>query len=107
MVAPEILDSADTVTFPWRVEIEGAVYAVDLLRSLPTARLLGVWIAPGGSGGRGSAERSFTSPDRGVDSRRRSVGTVEPGFFEIVRDAFEGFVVGVGGRRNTYVHTAA
>ena len=30
---------------------------------------------------------------------------MEPGFFEIVRDAFEGFVVGVGGRRNTYVHS--
>jgi hypothetical protein len=30
---------------------------------------------------------------------------VEQGFFEIVRDAFEGFVVGVGGRRNTYVHS--
>ena len=30
---------------------------------------------------------------------------VEPGFFEIVRDAFEGFVAGVGGRRNIYVHS--
>jgi len=30
---------------------------------------------------------------------------VEPGFFEIVRDAFEGFVAGVGGRRNVYVHS--
>ena len=29
---------------------------------------------------------------------------MEPGFFEIVRDAFEGFVAGVGGRRNIYVH---
>jgi hypothetical protein len=29
---------------------------------------------------------------------------VESAFFEIVRDAFEGFVAGVGGRRNTYVH---
>jgi hypothetical protein len=25
-------------------------------------------------------------------------------FFEVVRDAFEGFVAGVGGRRNVYVH---
>jgi hypothetical protein len=32
------------------------------------------------------------------------VRAVEPGFFEIVRDAFEGFVAGVGGRRNIYVH---
>ena len=31
-------------------------------------------------------------------------GSVEPGFFETVRDAFEGFVAGVGGRRNSYVH---
>jgi hypothetical protein len=30
---------------------------------------------------------------------------VEPGFFEMVRDAFEGFVAGVGGRRNIYVHS--
>jgi hypothetical protein len=30
---------------------------------------------------------------------------VEPGFFEIVRDAFEGFVAGVGGRRSIYVHS--
>jgi hypothetical protein len=30
---------------------------------------------------------------------------VEPGFFEIVRDAFEGFVAGVDGQRNTYVHS--
>lgn len=29
---------------------------------------------------------------------------MEPGFFEIVRDAFEGFVAGVGGRRNIYMH---
>jgi hypothetical protein len=30
---------------------------------------------------------------------------VDTGFFEIVRDAFEGFVAGVGGRRNVYVHS--
>ena len=30
---------------------------------------------------------------------------MEPGFFEIVRDAFEGFVAGVGGRLNIYVHS--
>jgi hypothetical protein len=29
---------------------------------------------------------------------------VEPVFFEIVRDAFEGFVAGVGGRRGVSVH---
>lgn len=29
---------------------------------------------------------------------------VEPGFFDMVRDAFEGFVAGVGGRRTIYVH---
>ena len=39
------------------------------------------------------------------DQSVRSVGAVEPAFFEIVRDAFEGFVVGVGGRRNLYVHS--
>ena len=30
---------------------------------------------------------------------------MNPGFFEMVRDAFEGFVAGVDGRRNTYVHS--
>ncbi len=30
---------------------------------------------------------------------------VEPGFFEMVRDAFEGFVAGVDGRRSIYVHS--
>ena len=30
---------------------------------------------------------------------------MEPGFFEIVRNAFEGFVAGVGGRRSIYVHS--
>lgn len=30
---------------------------------------------------------------------------MDPGFFEVVRDAFEGFVAGVGGRRSTYVHS--
>ncbi len=30
---------------------------------------------------------------------------MEPDFFEVVRNAFEGFVAGVGGRRNIYVHS--
>ena len=30
---------------------------------------------------------------------------MQPGFFEMVRDAFEGFVAGVDGRLNTYVHS--
>ncbi len=30
---------------------------------------------------------------------------VDQGFFETVRDAFEGFVSGVEGQRNTYVHS--
>ncbi len=30
---------------------------------------------------------------------------MEPGFFEIVRDAFEGFVAGVAGQRNSSVHS--
>ncbi len=30
---------------------------------------------------------------------------MEPGFFEIVRNAFEGFVAGVDGQRNIYVHS--
>ena len=34
----------------------------------------------------------------------RNVSPVDLGFFETVRDAFEGFVVAVPGQRNTYVH---
>ena len=30
---------------------------------------------------------------------------METGFFETVRDAFEGFVAGVGGRRHVFVHS--
>lgn len=30
---------------------------------------------------------------------------MEPGFFDVVRDAFEGFVAGVSGKRNIYVHS--
>jgi len=40
LVAPEVLGPPDEVPFPWRVEIEGMVFAVDLLRSLPATRLL-------------------------------------------------------------------
>lgn len=30
----------DEIPFPWRIEIDEAVYAVDLVRSLPVGRLL-------------------------------------------------------------------
>lgn len=40
LVAPEVFGAPDEVPFPWRIEADGAVFAVDLLRSLPTARLL-------------------------------------------------------------------
>lgn len=40
LVAPEITGGNDEVPFPWRVEVDGAVFAVDLLRSLPADRLL-------------------------------------------------------------------
>lgn len=35
----------------------------------------------------------------------RNVRPVDLGFFETVRDAFEGFVADVPGQRNTYVHS--
>ena len=38
-------------------------------------------------------------------SLRPNLARVEPDFFEVVRNAFEGFVAGVGGRRNIYVHS--
>ncbi len=40
LVAPEVFGEPDEVPFPWRVPVEGAVYAVDLARSLPIDRLL-------------------------------------------------------------------
>jgi len=40
LVAPELPGPPDDRPFPWRIEVEGTVYAVDLLRSLPTERLL-------------------------------------------------------------------
>ena len=39
-VAPEIIGEPDEVPFPWRVQIDDAVYAVDLMRNLATDRLL-------------------------------------------------------------------
>lgn len=40
LVAPEVPVEAGEVLFPWRVRIDETVYAVDLLRSLPTTRVL-------------------------------------------------------------------
>jgi mRNA-degrading endonuclease toxin of MazEF toxin-antitoxin module len=39
LVAPEIIGEPDEVPFPWRVQIDDAVYAVDLVRSMPADRL--------------------------------------------------------------------
>jgi len=40
LVAPELFGEPDAVAFPWRVEVNGVVFALDLLRSLPIERLL-------------------------------------------------------------------
>ena len=40
LVAPEIAGEPDEVPFPWRVDVDGVIFAVDLMRSLPAARLL-------------------------------------------------------------------
>lgn len=40
LVAPEVPGDNGEVHFPWRVEVDGAVFAVDLMRSLPADRLL-------------------------------------------------------------------
>jgi mRNA-degrading endonuclease toxin of MazEF toxin-antitoxin module len=40
VVIPEVGGAPDEVPFPWRIEVEGAVFAVDLLRSMPAERLL-------------------------------------------------------------------
>ena len=40
IVAPAIPGEPDEVPFPWRIDAEGHVFAIDLLRSIPTDRLL-------------------------------------------------------------------
>ena len=40
LVAPHVPGDPDEVPFPWRVEVDGAVYAIDLLRSVSRDRLL-------------------------------------------------------------------
>jgi len=58
LVAPEIRGEPDAVPFPWRVEVAGAVFAVDLLRSLPADRLL---------------ERTGRAPGAAMDVVRRAL----------------------------------
>jgi mRNA-degrading endonuclease toxin of MazEF toxin-antitoxin module len=40
LVAPEIEGPPDAVPFPWRIQVDDAVYAVDMVRGLPVGRLL-------------------------------------------------------------------
>jgi mRNA-degrading endonuclease toxin of MazEF toxin-antitoxin module len=40
IVAPAIPGEPDDVPFPWRIETEGHVFAIDLVRSMPADRLL-------------------------------------------------------------------
>ena len=40
IVAPAVPGEPDEVPFPWRIDAEGHVFAVDLLRSIPAERLL-------------------------------------------------------------------
>lgn len=40
LVAPEVTGVPDEVPFPWRVQVEDGVYAVDLARTVPIDRLL-------------------------------------------------------------------
>jgi mRNA-degrading endonuclease toxin of MazEF toxin-antitoxin module len=40
LVAPEFIGTPDEVPFPWQVQVDDAVYAVDLMRSLAADRLL-------------------------------------------------------------------
>ena len=40
LVAPEIRGDPDAEPFPWRIEVDGIVFAVDLMRSIPADRLL-------------------------------------------------------------------
>jgi mRNA-degrading endonuclease toxin of MazEF toxin-antitoxin module len=40
VVVPEVFGEHDEVQFPWRIESDDAVFAVDLLRTIPVERLL-------------------------------------------------------------------
>lgn len=40
LVAPEIGGPPDEVPYPWRVQVDDAVYAVDLMRTVSDSRLL-------------------------------------------------------------------
>jgi mRNA-degrading endonuclease toxin of MazEF toxin-antitoxin module len=40
VIAPALPGEPDEVPFPWRIEAEGMVFAVDLLRSIPAERVL-------------------------------------------------------------------
>ncbi len=40
VVIPEVLGEADQIPFPWRIEIDDTVFAVDMLRTLAVDRLL-------------------------------------------------------------------
>jgi mRNA-degrading endonuclease toxin of MazEF toxin-antitoxin module len=40
IVAPAVPGEPDEVPFPWRIDAEGHVFAIDLLRSIPADRLL-------------------------------------------------------------------
>ena len=40
IVAPAFPGEPDEVPFPWRIETEGHVFAIDLVRSIPVERLL-------------------------------------------------------------------
>ena len=40
IVAPAIPGEPDDVPFPWRIEAEGHVFAIDALRSIPAERLV-------------------------------------------------------------------
>lgn len=40
VVVPEVFGGMDDVRFPWRIAGDDAVFAVDLLRTIPAERLL-------------------------------------------------------------------
>jgi mRNA-degrading endonuclease toxin of MazEF toxin-antitoxin module len=40
IVAPQVFEQPEEVPLPWRIEVDGMVFAVDLLRSMPLTRVL-------------------------------------------------------------------
>ncbi len=61
LVAPELFGEPDEIGFPWRIQVGDAVFAIDLVRSLPATRLL---------------ERTDRAPSSAMTLARRALANI-------------------------------